>query len=380
MTYIEHPKSLQLMQQTGFESIERETMLPPYPALEASLDEQEKQFGTRNIVFADINKTTEVATTGRDIPNKPLYETLQENYLPLVHITSLSLREVVELINKGIIQTPHALGLKAGTLGYGTKPDALLKPTQEVTEGDFIEDTHYREVIQATGFDKAALLQQTKEHFMPLVREQLFPGIQIDLQKEDKDDNPQGLLEDPHQIVCDVLIPQDMHEATHEALLAFTQQYHPDKYVFIMNNGMKEKHRFYGLFVLPQGFGKHYPLQRIMDRMNATGGMFFGDSENDAAAIFNHYGQLNRKVLRAAVGGLAPELAKHINSEAVENPNLGGNWKEIKTGDNGSALLYQETNPKLVGPASFRKALIQTITIRKHYQDEQKYAELFTVQ
>lgn len=339
----------------------------PYTKLLNILDVQQNTSGTRYIVFADINKTTERS----DTDNKSLYETLKNHRLGFVNVTSLSLREVIGLINDNIIQIPHAIATKNGTRIHATTPTAFIKHPKEIAMEDFVEDMQYAGRIKNSGFKKEELLSTTKQAFFPSVHE-VFPAIDIDLQKEDRGNNWQtwGIIEDPFEVVCDVTIPNDISSATAEKFLQLAKDYYQGKNLFLLNNGKDKSGTTvkYGLFILPSGVGKDTALHYLFKKAQASGALFAGDSENDASALLGDYEQDAGRILRVVVGGASDELLTYVDRHA-EAPRGRRNWKRLSLTDN-QTLIYIEQGD-LLGPASLNRAVSQAIKVAKRFDRPQ---------
>lgn len=322
-----------------------------YGVLQSTLSEQQRASGTRYVVFADINKTTELP----GVNNTGLYETLTLHKLGFVNITSLSLKEVVGLIQTGVIQPPHAVSTKNGTIAYGLRETSIGKPAEQITEDDFILDEEYKKMVEQSGFNKTDLLQDARMVFIPHLQEK-FPGITIDFQTEDRGENWKtwGLKEDPYQLVFDIQT-QQAKEA--EDIHALATNYYPNKSIFLIHNGKNGNHK-YGLHILPSGIAKNTPIKHIYDQVQATGGIFAGDSENDAVALFGDYGEFGERLLRVVVGGASSKLLGRLE-DMVRHPRQ-GSWQRLTT----NALLYQERSDKL-GPASLTHAIQQAIQLAK---------------
>lgn len=329
-----------------------------YASLHAALDAQERARGRRDIVFADINKTTERP----GIDNVTMYATLHEFHLPFVNVTSRSLREVIAYINEAVIQPPHALAAKNGTRMYAIKPEALTKNPKTITEEDFSVDVAYNAQIRASGFDKPRLLNEAPDRlFQPL--QDSFQGLKIDFQIEDRGDNRYtwGEKEDPYEMVCDIEILSSLPVEVPAQLLERVKELYPDNSHFLMHNGINQATQAakFGLFILPKGVGKDTPIRYLMTSLNATGGVFAGDSENDAAAFFGDYGDFEKRFARIVVGGAAARLSAHINT--LDEHKKRGSWRRLSV--TGKPILLYEEQGGLLGPQSAEFAIRQALRI-----------------
>lgn len=340
--------------QEGFHSTQ-------YKGLQDILRLQEDTLGSRYVVFADINKTIE----REDISNIALYTTIEDNRLGFVNVTSLSLREVVDLIRSRRIRAPHALAVKNGTRIYRVKDALVFKNNpSDISAEDFVEDEVYKENIERLGFAKEDLLKSTQQNFFPMVREE-FPNINIDFQKEDRGENWKkwGIIEDPYEVVCDLEIPLEAYDDVSTAFLEFARGHYTEYSVFLMQNGedLEKKIIKYGLFVLPKGIGKDTAINYLFNGVQATGGLFAGDSENDASAIFGDYGKYSDRIFRAIVGGASQTLLDRVRQHESFKRGFNRSWKKINI--NGAIVPIYVESHSLVGPESLNYAVRNAVRL-----------------